>query len=57
MDSNVLLQVLGQAEAFMTVVTAEWPFISVDHLMSVQILQKSESSTTSFTLVGTSFIA
>ena len=57
MNSNVLFQMLRQAETFMTVMTAKWPLISMNHLMPVKILQQGKSSTTSFTLMGTRFIA
>jgi hypothetical protein len=39
MDSDVFLQVLGKSEPLVTVVTSEWAFIGVNHLMSVEIFE------------------
>ena len=40
----------------MAVVTAEWTLVGVDHLMSMEILQKCESSATSLALMWSGLI-
>jgi len=57
MDANVLLQVLGKTEAFVAVVATEGSLIGVDHLMTVKILEKSESTTACLTLMGACFVS
>jgi acyl CoA:acetate/3-ketoacid CoA transferase alpha subunit len=37
MNSNVLLEMLGEAEAFVAVMAAERALVSVDHLVSMKI--------------------
>jgi len=37
MNSNVLLEMLGETEAFVAVMAAERPLVSVDHLVSMKI--------------------
>ena len=57
MDANVLLQVLGKTEAFVAVVATEGSLIGVDHLVTVKILEKSESTTACLTLMGACFVS
>ena len=53
----MLLQVLGKTEAFVAVVATEGSLIGVDHLMTVKILEKSESTTACLTLMGACFVS
>jgi len=53
----VLLQVLGKTEAFVAVVATEWSLIGVDHLMTVKVLEESESTTACLTLMGACFVS
>ena len=57
MDSDVFFQMLCKSETFVTVVAPKWPFVSVNHLMPVEIFKQSETSATGFALMGASFIS
>ena len=57
MNSNVLLQMLGESESFVAVVAAKGPLVGVDHLMSVEILEQGKPPAASFTLMRTRLVA